>query len=422
MSAPNVQDVLEAMAAGRALTDQQVAAFVDGVVDGSVSRPQVAAWLAFAHARGLSASETVALTRCMTNSGDVLRWPEGPQLVDKHSTGGVGDKISLVLAPLWAELGYRVPMLSGRGLAHTGGTLDKLESIAGYRTDLEPDALATVLEDVGCFITGQTAQLAPADRVLYALRDETRTIASIPLIVGSILSKKLAAGVQRLVLDVKTGSGAFMKELDQARALARALVRAATDSGMSCTALVTRMDRPLGRAVGNRLEVAEAVATLKGAGPDDVRELTVQLASVEGAAQVLASGRAYERFARMVAAQGGQTGSLDRMAATPAGIQIAEVTAEASGIVQQVDALTMGMAAFALGAGRRRAEEAVDPDVGLVVDVQPGQTVQSGDVLVRVHHRGGRGLEEATRRIQSGILMDDADCAPIPLVHEAVHG
>ncbi|MEQ1507016.1 MAG: thymidine phosphorylase, partial [Myxococcota bacterium] len=254
-------ELLYAMRSGEPQPPDAIRAFVAGVVDGSVSRPQAAAWLAWAFVRGLTDDETVALTRAMTASGATLQWGDGPEIVDKHSTGGVGDKVSLVLAPLWAELGYRVPMVSGRGLGHTGGTLDKLESIPGYRTDLDEAGLRRVLADVGCFVSGQTASLAPADGVLYALRNETCTVESIPLIVGSILSKKLAAGVSRLVLDVKCGSGAFMQAEDDARALAAALVRVARGAGTTCSALVTSMDRPLGRAVGNALEVREAIAT-----------------------------------------------------------------------------------------------------------------------------------------------------------------
>ena len=259
----HIDDILLTMRDGKPQSDEAIRAFIDGLGDGSVSRPQAAAWLAFAYVHTLSASETTALTRAMTHSGDVLHWVDGPPLTDKHSTGGVGDKVSLILAPLWAELGFRVPMISGRGLGHTGGTLDKLESIPGYRCDRDVAALQDQLADVGVFITGQTGQLAPADQVLYGLRNETCTVPSIPLITGSILSKKLASGVSRLVLDVKTGSGAFMKQTDQAVALARTMVDVAKAAGLDCSALITAMDRPLGRAIGNAIEVEESIAVLK---------------------------------------------------------------------------------------------------------------------------------------------------------------
>jgi len=331
----HVEDILQGMGSGAEQPAEAIEAFVDGVVDGSISRPQAAAWLAWAFRRGLTDAETVALTRAMTDSGDVLRWPEGPLCIDKHSTGGVGDKVSLVLAPLWVALGWRVPMLSGRGLGHTGGTLDKLEAIPGYHTDLSEGRLGEVLAEVGCFISGQTGEVAPADRVLYALRNETSTVESIPLIVGSILSKKLAEGIERLVLDVKVGSGAFMKDLPRARALAEALVRVATGAGVRCTAHITAMDRPLGAAVGNALEVREAIDCLRGEGPADLRALVLALAGREDAAAALDDGRALERFTAMVEAQGGDPRVVDDPSRLKGG-DVAEhvVAAERGGTVQ----------------------------------------------------------------------------------------
>lgn len=408
-------ELLYAMRAGAPQSDAQIEAFVAGVVDGSVSRPQAAAWLAWAFQRTLTDGETIALTRAMTRSGDVLSWPEGPglgALVDKHSTGGVGDKVSLVLAPLWAELGLRVPMVSGRGLGHTGGTLDKLEAIPGYRTDLDEGALRRVLGDVGCFISGQTGSLAPADRVLYGLRNETCTVESVPLIVGSILSKKLAAGVRRLVLDVKCGSGAFMRTEADAVGLAEALVRVAVGSGVACTALVTRMSCPLGRAVGNALEVREALDTLEGGGPDDLRALTLALADHPRAAEVLASGAAAERFRRMVRAQGGDPDA----PLLGGGTAVHEVRADRAGFVTAVDAGGVGRAAYALGAGRQRAEDPVDFGVGVVLAVAPGDPVRAGDPLAAVHHRDGRALDLALAELDGAIQVGDAAPAAVPLV------
>jgi pyrimidine-nucleoside phosphorylase len=419
-------ELLYAMRTGEPQPEERIAAFVAGVVDGSVSRPQAAAWLAWAFQRGLTDGETVALTRAMTQSGTVLSWGEGPECVDKHSTGGVGDKVSLVLAPLWAELGLRVPMISGRGLGHTGGTLDKLEAIPGYRTDLDEPGLRRVLGDVGCFVSGQTGALAPADRVLYALRNETCTVESIPLIVGSILSKKLAAGVRRLVLDVKCGSGAFMKTDADARRLAEALVRVAEGSGLPCRALVTSMERPLGRAVGNALEVAEAIDALEGGGPDDLRALTVRLAGHPRAAEVLASGAAAERFRRMVAAQGGDLGAVagcaQILALHRSGVAEAVVRADRSGVVERVDAGGVGRAAFVLGAGRRRAEDPVDFAVGVVLEVHPGDAVRPGDVLARVHHRDGHALEAALSALGGAFGISDGPVEVPPLVREVVGG
>jgi pyrimidine-nucleoside phosphorylase len=352
----------------------------------------------------------------MTHSGDVLHWGDGPLLTDKHSTGGVGDKVSLILAPLWAELGFRVPMISGRGLGHTGGTLDKLESIPGFRCDLEAAALHTQLADVGVFINGQTGQLAPADKVLYGLRNETCTVPSIPLICGSILSKKLASGISRLVLDVKTGSGAFMKETAQAVALARTMVDVAKAAGLDCSAVITAMDRPLGRAIGNAVEVEESIAILKGAGPADLRTLVLEFANHPRAASVLASGAAYERFARMVSAQGG---SLD-VALLGGGVQEQVIVAERGGMVSCIDALDIGRAGFLLGAGRRHAEDAVDFGVGLWLEVDVGDSVVAGQPLVRVLHRG-TGLNEAVACIRSGIRVGETVDEHLPLIVDRVN-
>ncbi len=410
----HADEILYSMREGHEQSDAAIAAFVRGVTTGDISRPQAAAWLAYAFQRGLSSRETIALTSAMTRSGDVMHWGDGPPCVDKHSTGGVGDKVSLVLAPLLVELGYRVPMISGRGLGHTGGTLDKLEAIKGYRTDLSEAELEAVLGDVGCFISGQTRELAPADRILYALRNEVCTVESIPLIVGSILSKKLAEGISRLVLDVKTGSGAFMKTLDKSRELARALVDVATGNGVECTALITAMDRPLGVAVGNALEVTEAIAALKGGGPDDLRQVTVALARDPRAAEVLASGRCYETFARMVSAQGGDVHSLRGGGAT-----VLDVKAGHSGYVTHVDALGIGKAAFVLGAGRRRAEDDVDPGVGIEALAKPGDRVETGQVLARIHHRD-TALDEALEAVRLAVVLGEEPPQVPPLIHETV--
>ncbi len=412
---PTSDELLTAMRTMSPQPDGHITAFVAGVVDGSISRPQAAAWLAWAYARGLTDAETAALTRAMTHSGAVLEWEDGPPLCDKHSTGGVGDKVSLVLAPLWAELGRRVPMISGRGLGHTGGTLDKLEAVPGYRTDLDEPALRRILREVGCFVTGQTASLAPADKVLYALRNETCTVESIPLIVGSILSKKLAAGVRRLVLDVKTGSGAFMVAHDDAVALARALVSVGNLAGMYTSARVTAMDEPLGLAVGNALEVAESVETLRGGGPPDLVALTLALTDDPRAAEVLASGRAYERWARMLRAQGG-----DPDAPLLGGGTVAvPLTADRDGVVARVDARGVGKAAFVAGAGRRRAEDPVDPGVGVSLRVKVGARVRAGDELAVLHHRH-RDAELAHQLLREAILVGDVAPEPLPVVRAVV--
>ncbi len=352
----------------------------------------------------MSDDAMVALTQAMADSGRRMDWGDVPT-IDKHSTGGVGDKVSLVLAPLWASLGRSVPMISGRGLGLTGGTLDKLEAIPGFRTDLDADHLRKQLREVGCFISGQTSELAPADRVLYALRNETSTVPSIPLIVGSILSKKLAAGVGTLVLDVKVGSGAFMQSVDRARALAEALVRVGLGAGMATEAHLTAMDRPLGLAAGNAVEVNEAVACLRGGGPADLRALVLAFAG-PGSEAALDDGRAFACFERMVVAQGGDAAWLGRPR-DPSGIRRVVVRANRTGLVAKIDAGSVGRAVFGLGAGRASAEEAVDPEVGVVLQTALGAKVQVGDEIAHVLHRDGRGLEAALAHLDVGIRVDD---------------
>jgi len=392
-----IQDWLEARRTGTEQSAEAIRGFVAGVVSGEVTRAQAAAWLAFVYCKGMQPAETVALTQAMTDSGDCMSWPgiSGP-FMDKHSTGGVGDKVSLVLAPLWAELGIRVPMLSGRGLGLTGGTLDKLESISGFRTDLLPDRLHEILAEVGCFMNGQTESIAPADRILYALRDETCTVESIPLITASILSKKLVEGIEQLVLDVKWGSGAFMKTREQAQALADSLVEVGNGAGVETVAHLTDMTQPLGEKIGNALEVEEAIDCLRGGGPEDLREICVLLSGQgERAREVLASGQALPRWHALVRAHGGDP----EAPLQGAGCEEVVVVAERSGEVVRCDAGELGWAAHRLGAGRTRAGEAVHFGVGLILHAKRGAQIQAGDPLVTVRHAGGRGLDEARRRI-----------------------
>lgn len=396
----DIGDLLTRKRDGEPLAADQIYAFIEGVLDQRVSRAQAAAFLAFAFTRGLSDEETVALTRAMTDTGERLSWAglDGP-FVDKHSTGGVGDKVSLVLAPLWAELGAKVPMLSGRGLGHTGGTLDKLESIPGFRTDLDAAALRRALEEVGCFMNGQTPTIAPADRVLYALRNETSTVPSIPLITASILSKKLSEGIDRLVLDVKWGSGAFMKTQAAAEQLAGSLVRVGQGAGLDTRAVLTEMNEPLGVAVGNALEVAEAVQCLQGGGPADLADLVCRLIDDPRAPAVLASGAAYERFARLCRAHGGD------LEAPLLGGGCAErpLLAWQDGVVSRCDAYEIAMATFVLGAGRVRADHAVHPGVGARVHAKRGATVGRGEPLITLVYDPARtdalalALEHARR-------------------------
>lgn len=376
--------------------------FVDGVLDGSVTDAQRGAWLAFVMLQGMSAQETVWLTQAMTESGRTLTWEgmSGP-FVDKHSTGGVGDKVSLVLAPLWAYLGKKVPMLSGRGLGITGGTLDKLEAIPGYRTDLQEPQLRQALEQVGCFINGQTPDIAPADRILYATRNETQTVPSIPLITASILSKKLVEGIESLVLDVKFGSGAFMTTREDAEALAGSLEDVGNGAGVRTKAHLTPMEQPLGCLVGNALEVEESIATLQGQGPSDLVDLVVELSGEGDAArEALASGAAYPKWLEMVRAHGG-----DPEAPLHGGeVEEVVVPAKASGVVQSADAGLLGQAAFTLGAGRRRAQDPVHFGVGLKLHAKVGDSVQAGQPLLTLVH-AGQGLDDALGLVEQAYRM-----------------
>ncbi|MCB9777480.1 MAG: thymidine phosphorylase [Alphaproteobacteria bacterium] len=397
---PGIELLLERKRDGGALTADELTWLVGGIVDESVTRAQAAAFLAFTFLRGMTDEETVAFTLAMRDSGDVLSWAVDGTVVDKHSTGGVGDKVSLILAPLWAELGYYVPMISGRGLGHTGGTLDKLEAIEGFRTDLEIDELHRVLADVGCFMNGQTGELAPADRILYALRNETSTVPAIPLITASILSKKLAEGLDELSLDVKWGTGAFMKTREDAAALRDMLVAVGNGAGVRTRARLTDMNVPLGHAIGNALEVEEAMACLKGEGPEDLAQLTCELigrdeAEVARARDLLDRGVAWERWERLVAAHHGDLSAPLR----GGGCTRVVVEAPRDLTIGRCDAYELGRAAFVLGAGRRTAAAPVHPGVGLLVHAKPGDSVLRGQPLVTVVH-ADRGLDEALALVQ----------------------
>jgi thymidine phosphorylase len=399
----DISAFLEAKRDGEDHHDEQIHAFIDGILDGRVTRSQAAAWLAFVCCRGMKDAETVALTRAMTDSGKRMTWPgiTGP-FIDKHSTGGVGDKVSLVLAPAWAAMGFKVPMISGRGLGITGGTLDKLESIEGYRTDLDQAELRLALKQAGCFISGQTGELAPADRFLYGLRDETSTVPSIPLITASILSKKLAEGLDRLVLDVKAGSGAFMKTRTRARKLADSLVRVGQGAGLETSAHITDMAQPLGRAVGNALEVRESIDCLRGKGPSDVVELVAKLSGDEDAFhRVIQSGHAYEAWCRMVSAQGGDPEAPLR----GEGCEQEVLRAGSAGSVRCCDALGVGQAAFALGAGRVKASDPVHHGVGVLLHVAKGDPVEVGQPLVTLFHERGRGLQQAVLQVSEALRI-----------------
>jgi len=421
---------------GHALNGEEIASFVRGAADGSWADYQLSAMLMAITLRGMTPEETAAYTAAMMRSGDLadlsgVRWPKA----DKHSTGGVGDKVSLHLAPMVAACGVAVPMISGRGLGHSGGTLDKLESIPGFRVGLSLAEFRAQVDRIGLCLIGQTAELAPADRKLYALRDVTGTVECIPLICASILSKKLAEGIDVLVADVKFGRGAFMKDRVQATELARALVAVATAMGTPMRAVLTAMDEPLGRTVGNALEVAESIACLKGKGPPDTMAVTLKLGEEmlllsravatrdEARAKLEASvtsGRALEKFRAMVEAQGGDARVIEEPWRLPQAAHQEPLPAPRSGFVQSVDAMGVALAALRLGAGRARAEDRVDPAVGIDALVKVGERVEAGAPLGTIHASSIPAMQEARAMLAEAIVVGDHPPEPVDLIGEVI--
>ena len=396
----DAREFIRAKRDGRRHAAEDVRGFITACQRREIPDYQVSAWLMAAFLNGLDEGETEALTLALLHSGRVFDWNGlGRPAVDKHSTGGVGDKISLILAPLVASCGVLVPMVSGRGLGHTGGTLDKLESIPGFRTTLAPDALRAQLDAIGVVMVGQGPDLAPADGLIYALRDVTATVEREYFIVASIVSKKVAEGADAVVYDVKCGSGAFMKTPEDAGRLARRLIAVTRSLGRRAAARVTDMSQPLGFAVGNALEVRESIEVLRGGGPADVRELTLELSSLmlhlAGAAnageararvtRALDSGAAWERFVALVRAQGGDPARVERPDGLPAAPVVRAVKAERSGVLAEVDAFGLGELVVAIGGGRIAKEDAVDPRVGLMVRKRLGEPVRAGETLAELH-------------------------------------
>jgi pyrimidine-nucleoside phosphorylase len=402
---------------GGELSRAEIEFMVEGFLGEAVTDYQMSAFLMAVFFVGMTDDETEDLTTVMLRSGATLDLSSVPGAkVDKHSTGGVGDKLSLIVAPVAAAAGVRIPMISGRGLGHTGGTLDKLESIPGFRTDLPPGEFERVVGDVGMAIVGQSPDVAPADRRMYALRDVTATIECVPLIVSSILSKKLAAGLDGLVLDVKVGRGGFMRDIERARALAERLLETSLRLGLPADAVLTDMESPLGRAVGNAIEVAEAVDVLEGSGPPDVRETSLALASrmillagLAGgadeasalAARALDGGAALERFARFVEAQGGDASFIERRELLPRASLTREVVSDGAGFVSRVDAMEIGLASTELGAGRKEVGDAVDPAVGIEIVSALGAEVDAGGVLALVRANDAGRADLAARRVRA---------------------
>lgn len=421
---------------GDALAAEDMEAFVHAFVDGGVADYQMSAFLMAVYFRGMTSDETAALTRAMIASGDVLSFPDVPgRKVDKHSTGGVGDLVSLPLAPLVAAAGVPVPMISGRGLGHTGGTLDKLESIPGLRTDLSADEFRRVLAACGFAMGGQTARLVPADRRMYALRDVTATVESVPLIVSSILSKKIAEGAEAIVLDVKFGRGAFMASEDDARRLARELTSVSRRLGVEAVAFVTDMDQPLGRAAGNAVEVVSSLDCLRGEGPEDLVELIETLGAAmlclggvaegfeDGVFRVRAAtadGRGRERFRRMVAAQGGDPGAVDDPARLALAGERAEVRASRDGYVDDLDPRAIAETVLALGGGRRKTGDAIDSGVGVRIHRKRGERVGRGDAVLEILARDAGSARREAKRLFGAIGISERAPRRAPTVRALI--
>ena len=432
----NILELLEKKRDGLELDRREIDYFIEQISRDAIPDYQAAAMLMAIAINGMTARETADLTRAMTFSGKTINLDSipGPK-IDKHSTGGVGDKVSLVLAPLAAAVGVKVPMISGRSLGHTGGTLDKLESIPGLSISQDMASFERIVSEIGISVIGQTADLVPADKKLYALRDVTGTVDNLSLIASSIMSKKIASGSDAIVLDVKTGSGAFMKTPGESAALARAMVEIGKGTGRRTMALVTDMEQPLGNAVGNALEVREAVEILRGEHPGDLREVSLALASwmvvLSGLAETpeeardkleaaLSSGRGLEKLARMIEAQGGDPRVTEDVSRLPAARDIVAVTATEGGWIRSMDCQEIGIAALLLGAGRTKKSDVIDPAVGLWMKKRLGEPVKAGEVLAEFHVNSRERLEEAMARFRGAVKIGPEKPAPRPLIHQTV--
>jgi pyrimidine-nucleoside phosphorylase len=434
-----VADLIRRKRDAAELLPEEIRFLVDGYTRGDIPDYQMSAWLMAAFLRGLNGAETAALTDAMLHSGKVLDFSDIPgRKVDKHSTGGVGDKTSLIIAPIVAAAGLRVPMISGRGLGHTGGTLDKLESIPGFNVNLSLAEFRRALRTVGCGLIGQTAEIAPADKKMYALRDVTGTVENRSLICASIMSKKLAEGCDALVLDVKVGSGAFLKTEEDAALLAELMVETGRRMGKQVVALLTDMNQPLGRTAGNAMEVVESLEVLSGAGPEDLRELCLVLAawmlflgervnSVEAgkrlAAELIASGQAREKFREIVKQQGGDTRVVDDPKLLPRAAHTLDVAAAADGYIAATQCEQLGVAVVVLGGGREKKEDSVDPAVGLVFRKRNGDRIARGEPLCTLHYNSAARLDEARRLIETAYMIaPQPPAAGRPLVGRVIGG
>jgi pyrimidine-nucleoside phosphorylase len=429
-------DLIQRKRDGEELAPEEIQFLVEGYTNGGIPDYQMSAFLMATYFSGMSDREISRLTECMLRSGETVDLSSIPGIkVDKHSTGGVGDKTSLIVAPLAAAAGVVVPMISGRALGHTGGTLDKLESIPGFRTDLTAEEFTKQLAELGLCYIGQSDSIAPADGKLYSLRDVTGTVESIPLISSSIMSKKLAEGVDALVLDVKVGNGAFMKKQVDARRLAQAMVGIGRRMDKKVQALITDMNQPLGYAVGNALEVMEASQTLQNAGPSDLTKLSIELAarmiflgkkspSLEQARrmaeELLVSGAAYKKFKQVVQAQGGNPQALDRFELLPNATGMREISSPRAGYVSNIKAEDIGLASNLIGAGREKKEDTIDPAVGIILEVKNGEKVDAGSVLCRLYYTKEDRVEEAAEMVEDAFMISSARPDERELILEVV--
>jgi len=434
------QEIIRKKRDGGELLAEEIASIVRGIHDGSLSEGQVAAFAMAVFFRGMTTAERVALTLALMRSGAQLEWKSlalpGP-VVDKHSSGGVGDKVSLMLAPIVAACGLFVPMISGRGLGHTGGTLDKLSAISGYETQPDIATFRKAVKEVGCAIIGQTDDLAPADRRLYATRDITATVESIPLITASILSKKLSEDIDGVVVDVKTGSGAFMPKLKDARNLARSLVDVCRKMKTKIVVLITDMEQPSGRAIGNAIEIRESIQFLKGKAPEDLETICMALAAhmvrLGGRArsagqasklvyEAVSKGEALKRLRAIICAQGGDDRIIDNPALLPRAAHVQEFRSRISGFVTRCDAKLLGLASNALGAGRTRLDDVVDPGVGLYLEKKIGDRVREGEVLCRIHWNDKQRLHDAAPLVEEAFEIKARPAKGRPLIHAVLEG
>ena len=427
-------DIIDKKRNGGELTQEEIQTFVDGVVSGEIPDYQTSAFLMATYFKDMTDAERSELTMAMMKSGDHLDLSSIPGLkVDKHSTGGVGDKTSIPLAPIVAALGIPVPMISGRGLGHTGGTLDKLEAIPGYQVEISESDFLKQVRDQGLAIVGATGNIAPADKKIYALRDVTDTVDSIPLIASSIMSKKIASGTDALVIDVKTGAGAFMKTLDDSRKLAKALVGIGKGVGMDCMAIISDMNQPLGNAIGNALEIKESIDLLKGQAPADITELVMTLGAhmvvMSGKAddletacamceKTITDGSALQKFGDMVAAQGGDRNVIDHPEIMPQAKFKIELPAKASGVVSKVEADEMGIASMLLGGGRQKADDQLDYAVGIMMNKKVGDPVKAGESLLTIYSNR-EDVADIKQRLYDNIEIRDS-AEPFTLIHETI--